>query len=146
LKKKEKNIGAPIDQTFGELVKFRGGRNLCEIGKQKSLFTTKFCFLFFLGGFKSVFLSLHRSKRAASPVKRNNCLTHLLSSCHISTEDKSHQPVLSSFQISTEEKSCQPGSNTSCKVLASCKHKASLFIFVFCFAGIASARAEKECT
>ncbi len=63
-------------------------------------------------------------------MKRNNCFTHLLSSCHISTEEKSHQPVLSSCQISTEDKSQRPGSITSCKVLASCKHKTSLFIFV----------------
>jgi hypothetical protein len=89
---------------------------------------------------------------------KKNLINPILSSCKISTEalfdhtawESSEAKqllthLLSSCQISTQEKSRQPGLNTSCKLLASCKHKASLFIFVFCFAGIASTRAEKEC-
>jgi hypothetical protein len=41
-------------------VKFPGGRNLCEIGKEKSFLTRKSCSHFLLvGGFKRVFLCLH---------------------------------------------------------------------------------------
>ncbi len=127
-------------------MKFPGGRNLCEIGKERIIFYNKVLFTLFLGVQERVFESSSVKKGGLS----NEAKQLLYSSAFF-------QPHLNRRKIASTSSSFLPDFNgrknlsgqdqiLPARSLRAANAKLVFSYSSFCFAGTASAHAEKECT